>query len=129
MNKKVLIVEDDKVNQIVLSKHLSNNFELDSDIAVDGLEAIDKFKESAGSTSPYLIVFMDIIMPNMNGFDSTKAIRVYEREQGLKRTPIILVSGNLIEDSLVQATSCGSDYLIPKPIALSQLKEVVERFA
>ncbi len=81
---KVLVVEDDFTCRKVLQKLLSEFGECD--IAVDGQEAIEAFRSSLGGNKRYDLICMDIIMPNMNGHEALKKIRMLEEDLNIKET-------------------------------------------
>ncbi|MFD2823026.1 response regulator [Lacinutrix iliipiscaria] len=102
--RKILIVEDNKINQIVTQNILKKeNFK--SDIVENGLLALEAVKEQ-----DYDIVLMDLNMPVMDGFQATKAIRAFDKE-----LPIIALTASNIEEVKAQVFSSGFDDIIIKP--------------
>jgi CheY-like chemotaxis protein len=102
--RKILIVEDNKINQIVTQNILKKeNFV--SDIVENGILAIDAAKEGQ-----YDLILMDLNMPVMDGFQATKAIRDFDKE-----TPIIALTASNIEEVKEQVFSSGFDDIIIKP--------------
>ena len=83
--KKILIVEDEPMSVMVLERILKG-YEFDLVIAVDGLDAIDKFKKNKID-----LVIMDLYMPKMDGFEASKQIKSMSID-----TPIIVISTTLI---------------------------------
>lgn len=116
-NKKVLIVEDNKTNQLLLMS-LLEDIELDIDIANNGQEAVNKF-----NLNSYNIIFMDLQMPIMNGFDATKIIRETNKE-----IPIIAFTANaLIEDKEKTQEALMNEHL-NKPVEVDKLYEVLLKY-
>jgi CheY-like chemotaxis protein len=106
----LLLVEDDKTNQMfmkVILKKLKINYE----IANDGLEAIEKFKNTQ-----YDIILMDENMPNMNGIIATKEIIQIEKEKNLKHTPIIALTANALKGDREKFLEAGMDEYLTKPL-------------
>lgn len=120
--RKALVVEDNAINQKVISRFLQRlGFEVD--IAHNGIEGVDHFKAET-----YGIVFMDLMMPLMDGYEATKQIRDYEREIGTPgedHTPIIAVTANInaTEASCLQV---GMDGYLNKPLRLETLKQLIQ---
>ena len=114
---KVLVVEDNLVNQKVLKKMLSK-FEIECDIADNGLIALEILKSNS-----YPIIFMDIMMPEMNGLDCALAIR--ENDQ---QTPIITVSANNDADHVKKSRECGMNDFVSKPVSIAKIKGLLEKY-
>jgi len=113
----VLLVEDNEINQLVASKSLSK-YGLSVEIANNGLEAVKMARKKE-----YDIIFMDLQMPIMDGFEATKKIR----EMGVK-TPIIALSAAVMEKDKELTKSCGMNEHISKPIIQQELEEVVFKY-
>ena len=106
----VLIVEDNRINQIV-AKNLLTEAGYSSDIANDGVEAC-----SAVRNKHYDIILMDCQMPEMDGFEATRLIRDWERAQGKKRLPIIALTANATKEDVEKCLAAGMDAYCSKPI-------------
>jgi len=121
-NKKILLVEDNKANQMFM-KVVLKKLSLEFDIANDGLEAIDKFKNSS-----YDAILMDENMPNMNGIEATQQIIKIEKEKELKHTPIIALTANALKGDRDRFLSSGMDEYLSKPLNKKKLLEVLGKF-
>jgi len=116
---RLLIAEDDEINQQILSVFLSDHFILD--IVSNGVEAVRLYKES-----PYDIVLMDVLMPIMNGYDATEAIRSYEASHGV-HAPIIGFTAYAMASDGAKCLDAGMDSYISKPIdKKTLLKKLLE---
>jgi PAS domain S-box-containing protein len=116
-NKKILLVEDNKVNQLVVIGILED-FDIAIDIANNGQEAIDKHEVNA-----YDLVLMDLQMPVMNGFEATKAIRKTD-----DAIPIISLSAAVMKEDIQKSNEAGVNYHLAKPINSKQLFEILVEF-
>jgi PAS domain S-box-containing protein len=121
-NKKVLVVEDNKANQMFM-KILLKKMGLDFDIANDGVEAVEKYKQNR-----YDAILMDENMPNMNGIEATKKIREYEKENNLPHTPIIALTANAIKGDREKFLQAGMDEYLTKPINKKDLIKILSKF-
>jgi signal transduction histidine kinase/CheY-like chemotaxis protein len=116
--KKALIVEDNIINQKVLFK-LLEKIDINSDVANNGLEAVMLFNQN-----DYDIIFMDLHMPEMDGFEATAKIQEsYKYKKGA--IPIIAVTASAFDEDKVKAISNGMDDFITKPIILKNLEETI----
>lgn len=118
-NRKVLIVEDNKINQLILKK-LLEKYNINADIANDGIEALELVKKEH-----YELILMDIKMPNMNGFETTKEIRNIKE---YKEIPIIGVSAHAMVEEKDKALRSGMDDYITKPIVPSELLQKLNKY-
>ena len=115
--KKVLVAEDNEINQIVIQEILAN-VGLKADIAKDGLEALNMAKNSN-----YDIIFMDIQMPNMDGFEATKKIREFDQE-----TPILALSAAVMKEDKELTKEAGMNGHLAKPIDKEELYKVLNNY-
>jgi CheY-like chemotaxis protein len=95
MNKvklKALVVDDSEFSRQITSMVIRKIFNCDE--AEDGLVAVKKHREAIDSGAPYDIIFMDIIMPEMDGKKAVRRIREYEESIGQEKSPIIMISAS-----------------------------------
>ena len=119
---KSLIVEDDFIARRILSKILSPFGECD--IAIDGVEALDAFKLGLVEGTPYDLVCMDIMMPNLNGHEALKQIRALEEEFGYtggKGVAVVMTSAQEDPHNVVEALYHGATIYLVKPVVKQQL--------
>lgn len=121
--RRVLIVEDNALNREI-AEELLLMAGVGVDTAVNGREAVGQV---AGAPDGYYdMIFMDIHMPMMNGYDAVKAIRFLNQKQA-RRIPIVaMTAGVLMEDTAVR--EAGMDGCLAKPIRPCQLMEVMGKF-
>jgi two-component system, sensor histidine kinase len=115
----ILLVEDDKVNQIVVSRVLKDTGH-QVDIANNGIEALDLHEHKE-----YDVILMDIQMPEMDGIEATKLIR--EREGSDRHTPIIALTAYALKGDKERFMSKGMDDYISKPIVITQLIDILDK--
>ncbi|OQO11760.1 hypothetical protein B0A48_03487 [Cryoendolithus antarcticus] len=136
IKKKVLIVEDNLVNQKVLQKQL-RNMGTEVHVANHGGEALEKLAQSTywseGGTLELGVVLMDQEMPVMDGLTCTRRIREMEREGKLRgHIPIIAVTANARSEQIQTALDAGMDDVVSKPFRIPELipkiEELMERF-
>jgi len=123
---KVLVVDDLDMNLYVIRGMLSP-YGLQIDTAISGHEAIEKVKSNA-----YDLVFMDHMMPIMDGIEATKKIRVWETEKNKKnprkRIPIIALTANAVSGMKEMFLANGFDGFISKPIVIQELDELLKEW-
>jgi CheY-like chemotaxis protein len=118
---RVLVVEDDKSNQIVFST-LLKNMGLDFDLAETGRQAVDAVRQRT-----YSIILMDIRMPELDGLEATKTIRSLGSVNG-KQIPIVAVTAQAMEGDKERCIWAGmSDYL-SKPFTREELEKTILRW-
>ena len=121
----ILIVEDNKINQIVV-QNLLTAAGFTYDIANNGQEAC-----SAVRNKKYDIILMDCQMPVMDGFEATDLIRKWEREQGRKQLSIIALTANATKEDVQKCFDVGMDAYCSKPIdaqaVIRQIEEWYQR--
>jgi len=114
---RVLLVEDNPVNQGVVSKALSL-LGVQSDSAENGEEAVERCRSER-----FDLVFMDCQMPVMDGYEATRQIRESEQLAGRMPVPIVAMTANAMAGDREKCLAAGMDDYIPKPVSISQLKD------
>lgn len=122
---KCLIVEDDRVSSQVLEKMMTRYGSFDA--VVNGQLAIERFRQAHESASPYDLVLMDIMMPEINGLQSVKAMRQMEVQLGVPLAKLVkVIMTTALDDprTIMKALyeSDASSYLV-KPITLQKLTD------
>ena len=113
---QILVVEDNRINQIVVKKLLAT-LGFSCDIAVNGLEAL-----TAVESKKYTIVFMDMQMPIMDGITATKQII---EKYGKNRPAIVAMTANVFQQDKDDCYAAGMDDFIGKPIDVSEVERVL----
>jgi PAS domain S-box-containing protein len=119
---KILLVEDNPVNQRVAQRTLQN-LAADVTIANNGAEALERI-----SAASFDAVLMDCQMPVMDGFTATRRIRELELSRGAKRLPIIALTANVMSEDREKCLAAGMDAHLGKPIEVAQVIEALSRF-
>ncbi|MDR0784367.1 MAG: response regulator [Treponema sp.] len=110
--KNILLVEDVEINRIIIREMLEETH-ITIEEALDGEEAVKKFSSAAEGF--YSLIFMDIQMPVMNGYEATRAIRNLDRADA-KRVPIIAMTANAYREDVEQSLQAGMNGHLAKPI-------------
>ena len=121
---KALVVDDVRLNRIVLVNSL-HDAGLLVDEAKDGKEALEMFANSPENT--YDIIFMDIQMPVMNGYEAAKAIRKIPR-QDAQEISIITISANAFREDIEKSRASGMNAHYAKPIQRGTLFDILMKF-
>jgi len=119
--RKILLVEDVEINrEIVLTLLESANLEIDC--AENGLQAVDMFTENP---EKYEVIFMDIQMPEMDGYDATRRIREIEKEAPAahRRVPIIAMTANVFKEDIERCLEAGMNDHLGKPLDIEAVKQ------
>ncbi|MDZ7773526.1 MAG: ATP-binding protein [Balneolaceae bacterium] len=120
VDSSILVVEDNRINQLVTQKMLEK-LGYQADVASNGLEAVE-----AVGRKHYELVFMDLQMPEMDGFESTARIRSMLNGEG-NRTRIIAMTADtqpLVREKCLQS---GMDDYLSKPVQMNDLRQVVDK--
>jgi len=115
--KRVLLVEDIEINRLILQK-LLEKADILVETAENGAEAVKLMRDNP--PGHYDLVFMDLQMPVMDGFEATQAIRDTGRED-LLRIPIVAVTANAFQEDVSRAKESGMNDLVMKPVDLDRL--------
>ena len=119
--KTALLVEDNDIN-LEISQILLESMGLTVKTARNGREAVETFENSKEGTFRY--IFMDIMMPVMNGLEAAKAIRCLNRPDA-KTTPIIAMTANAFREDIQECQNAGMNAHVAKPIDEGKLEEAI----
>jgi PAS domain S-box-containing protein len=119
-NARVLVVDDNQINQQVAAKML-DRFGCHVDVCGNGQEALDMVEIVS-----YDLVLMDCEMPEMDGFDATREIRKHETDRHL---PIVAMTAKVLVGDREKCLEVGMDDYIPKPINLQAIETAIRRWA
>ena len=121
---RVLITDDEKIERtglrLLLGK-MDQEFEITE--AVNGKEALDSFRQSEQNEFDY--IFMDIMMPVMDGLTATKEIRRLNRPDAAT-IPIIAMSANAFAEDVAKAKQAGVTEYLVKPLDLKKLQKILK---
>jgi DNA-binding response OmpR family regulator len=116
MNKRILIVDDDEMVLIAVNELLKQEgYEVDP--ASSGSAAIEKLGQRS-----YDLIMLDIIMPEMDGFELCKKIRDME---SYKETPIVFLSAKNQDKDRVEGIEAGANLFLSKPISPDKLLSII----
>jgi PAS domain S-box-containing protein len=121
---RILLAEDMEINREIVISLLEDTGVI-IDCAGNGLQATEMFK---ASPSNYDMVFMDIHMPEMDGYEATRCIRDFEREKGLKAVPVLAMTANVFREDVEKCITSGMNDHIGKPIDLGDLLKKMDAF-
>jgi CheY-like chemotaxis protein len=121
--KKILVVDDVAANRAIVRLALKNT---GADIieSKDGQQALEIVKKLAESID---LILMDISMPNMNGYDATRAIRALN-DDWAKTIPIIALTAHTYQEDVEAALEAGMDFHLGKPVNFNILRSTMERY-
>ena len=126
---RVLIVEDDYGSRRFMQKALKEYG--DTDIVVDGNEAVEAFKIALDENQPYDLIFMDIMMPKMDGHEAMKEIRAIESEMAIPPFDAVkIIMTTVMEDpkNVINAFhKGGAEAYLVKPLDIAKIREEMEK--
>ncbi len=121
-NLRILLIEDHPINTLV-AKRLLETFSATIDTAANGAIGYDMFIASA--EQQYNLIFMDIQMPVMNGYEATKAIRSSPHPQA-STIPIIAMTANAYAEDVKKSLDSGMNAHLAKPISIQAIKKTMK---
>lgn len=119
---KILIAEDNVVNQLVVTNLISSR-DYEVIIAENGRKAVELFVRYRPAA-----ILMDLSMPDIDGYEATRQIRKIEADRGFQRTPIIAATAHVLEEDRDRCRLAGMNDFIPKPIRKPQLDLTLQRW-
>lgn len=124
-NKKVLLAEDNALNQEITVAILMQKFNMKVEVAENGERAVNRFASSA--PNEFSIILMDVKMPVMDGLEAAKQIRSLNRPDAVN-IPIIAFSANAFEEDVALSMEAGMNEHISKPINIDTLKSLFMKY-
>jgi TMAO reductase system sensor TorS len=119
----ILMFEDSRYNAFVAQTYLEAA-PCRLTVIEDGASGVELFKKGGWD-----LVLMDIQMPGMDGFDATRAIRKWEREQGLDPVPVVAMTAYAMDEDARRCLEAGADSHLPKPVKKSTLFQTLRELA
>jgi PleD family two-component response regulator len=116
--KKILVVDDDKMNVVVLANYLKPPYEII--VAQDGASALDAAKKHVPD-----MILLDIIMPEMNGFDVFAKLKDFETTRDI---PVIFISGLDTTEIMLRGLKLGAVDYITKPFDKTAVKAKIDSY-
>ena len=121
--KRILVVEDNELNMEIICTILEN-YGIKTEQAVNGNEAVRRMEES--DPGYYDMIFMDIMMPEMDGLEATRTIRNLDRED-CKKIPIYAMSANAFDEDVKRSLASGMNGHLSKPVNLQVLEKTLQK--
>lgn len=120
---KVLLVEDNPVN-LTLTRRLLEKLGCDVMTANDGEAA-----SSLWQWHPFDLIFMDCVMPRVDGFEATRRLRAWEKARKRPRMPVVALTASAMEEDEERCRRAGMDSFVAKPVNIEMLRAVLEQYA
>jgi two-component system, sensor histidine kinase and response regulator len=118
-SERILLVEDNAVNRLVAQRQLQK-LGYHAECALDGREAVERARQER-----FDLILMDCQMPQMDGFDATRAIRKHEMRTGI-HVPIVAMTANALSSDRATCLAAGMDDYISKPVNLANLQATLD---
>ena len=127
MRKKLLLVEDDRADQSLMAYAIDQVADVDLMILSDGQQALEYLQAHApGTPQAPSVVFLDLQMPNVNGFE---VLRELQKHAGARRLPIVVFTGASADADIYLSYRFGANAFVVKPQAAGRLQEIVKAAA
>lgn len=121
---KLLLVEDNKLNMQIAKMLLKESKAIITE-AVNGKEAVDQFVANPPGT--FDLILMDVMMPEMDGYTATRAIRALDREDA-KKIPIVAMTANAFVEDIQKCKEAGMDEHLSKPLDIKKVVATISQF-
>jgi PAS domain S-box-containing protein len=119
--RRILVADDNETNQMVAVQIL-RRLGYHAEVAANGAEALEAFR-----TMPFDLILMDCQMPQMDGYEATRAIREAEKATG-RHIPIVAATANAMRGDREKCLAAGMDEYLSKPVKMDELKTMLERW-
>jgi len=120
----ILVAEDNQINALLI-RSLLGRLGHDTVITTNGAEALESWLSAKGAGTPYDLVLMDIQMPQLNGIETTKRMRILESGEPGGRTPILALTANTLVEDRYACFESGMDVFLIKPLDREKLAEAL----
>ena len=128
VNRRVLVVEDNSINQLVVGDMLSR-LGCQYEIIDNGRKAVTRlFSSASQQLPPFEVILMDCHMPEMDGFEASREIRRHEKVTAAGRVPIIALTANAMQGDRDLCLRAGMDDYLSKPVRTQELREMLLRW-
>ncbi|MCK5830166.1 MAG: response regulator [Methylococcales bacterium] len=118
-HKKILVVEDNKINQKVIMGMLKR-FHITPDLEDNGQKALDRLAHNH-----YDLVLMDCQMPILDGYEATRQLRIEELDKKVPRAPVVALTAHAATDERDKCLAAGMDDYLTKPLSRSALEKIL----
>ena len=119
---QVLLVEDNPVNR-TLTRRLLEKLGCQVMTANDGEAAPSLYQ-----THQYDVIMMDCVMPRVDGFEATRRLRQWERDNHKPRIPVVALTASAMEEDEEKCRAAGMDSFVAKPVNLEMLRAVLDQY-
>ena len=124
MNEKIMVVDDhDDIREVIRVLLTNEGYQIIE--AKNGKEAVEKVMMKPDHY--YDLIFMDIQMPVMNGYEATRAIRSLDKEYA-KNIPIIAMTANVFQDDIMKAIESGMNEHVTKPVDMKLVCRILQKW-
>jgi signal transduction histidine kinase/ActR/RegA family two-component response regulator len=123
--RRVLVAEDDEVNALIVGAYLEK-LGIAAERVVNGREAVRHALREADRPD---LVLMDCRMPEMDGLEATREIRLQERALGLPRLPVVALTATATDSERTLCLAAGMDDFVAKPFTMDELTRALQRWA
>ena len=123
-SKRILIVDDIEVNRVIMAELLSKTNVIIEE-AEDGAQAVELFEQSP--ENHYALIFMDVQMPKMNGYEATGKIRTFPRKD-VASLPIVAMTANAYTEDIEKALESGMNAHLAKPLDIEKIYALLAQF-
>jgi signal transduction histidine kinase/DNA-binding response OmpR family regulator len=124
----ILLVEDNEINQAV-TLGILEEYELETIVAKDGKEALTLLKQATSAGRQFHLILMDCQMPNMDGYETTRAIRQGDAGQAVKNIPIIAMTANAMCGDKEKCLTAGMNDYVSKPLEPGELMSALSEWS